>query len=340
MAVATGQESKEIVTKRFIGLGALGVVAVNPTREEQNKILEQDFSSEEISYVGETTVKDKNNQDVKVPQVRITILMKTDPAIACNNGIEEFFFPSFFVAKAAQYSFKDGVTKLQVIDKYGRTAWVTEEQLKNHVIPEYIIQKDGPRKGQTMKANICPDYRVAYIGEENLVKFIIAFLNIPRPDVWDAESKTFVMKTDPKELAKSECLLDDIKKYFEGNVNEIRNTLKFQPKNRVKLMTGVRTAPNGAQYQDFYLQLPLKLAVTNYKVLEDALKADKAAGRHPNTEYRVCNLMEFKAAATDYSAEGSAAPQNDPDPFAATNQQQEVVKVVEEQPADADPFEM
>ena len=338
MAVATGQESKEIVTRRFIGIGALGVVAVNPTRAEQNNILEQNFSNEEIKYVGEATVKDKNNQDINVPQIRISVLMKTDPEIACNNGLEEYFFVNFFLNKAAQYSFKDGVTKMQVIDKYGRTAWVTPEQAQNHVVPEYII-KNGPRAGQTMKANICADYRVAYQGEENLVKFICAFLCIPRPDAWDPEKKAYVMKTDAKELAKSECLLDDIKKYFDGNVSEVDKVLKFQKKNRVKLLIGVRTAQNGSQYQDVYTQMPLRLSTTSYKEWEEALKADKQFGRHPNTEYRVCNLMEFKTQATDYSTEGPDTTEAN-DPFAASNQNTEVQQVVAEAPLDVDPFEM
>lgn len=341
MAVAVGSESKEIEVERLIGIAAPKVLAVNPTRAEKNKILEQDFTDEEIKYVGETSVKSKDNKDINVPQIRIDILMKTDPEIACNNGLEKTFTVSFFISKAANYSFKNPENPtMQVIDKYGRTAWVTPEQAKNHIVPEYIIQKEGPRKGQTMKANICPDYRPAYIGEEDLVKFIIALLNIPRPDVWDAEKKTYVMKTDPKELAKSEAMLDNIKNYFDGNVSEVAKIVKFQPNNKLKLLLGVRTANNGAQYQAVYTTMPLKLSVTNYKVWEDALKDDKAAGRHPNVEYRVCNLSVFKAEATNYAQQ--EAPK-DKDPFAAQNQEaakSEVEKVVETQDADKDPFAM
>ena len=341
MAVATGSESKEIEVERLIGIAAPKVLAVNPTRAEKNKILEQSFTDEEIKYVGETQVKNKDNQDINVPQIRVDILMKTDPEVACNSGLEKTFTVSFFISKSAYYSFKDPANPtMQVIDKYGRTAWVTPAQAKDHIVPEYIIQKEGPRKGQTMKANICPDYRPAYIGEEDLVKFIIALLNIPRPDVWDAEKKAYVMKTDSKELAKSECMLDDIKKYFEGNVSEVAKIVKFQPNNKLKLLLGVRTANNGAQYQAVYTAMPLKLSVTNYKVWEDALKADKAAGRHPNVEYRVQNLAIFKAQATNYSEQ--EAPK-DNDPFAAQNQEAEehqssVEKVAQEVEVDSDPF--
>lgn len=345
MAFAAGSESKEIESERLIGIAAAKVLAVNPTRKEKNAILEQDFTDEEIKYVGEATVKNKDNQDINVPQIRIDILMKTDPEIACNNGLEKTFTASFFISKAANYSFKDPANPtMQVIDNYGRTAWVTLEQYKNHVVPEYIIKKEGPNKGKTMKANICPDYRAAYIGEEDLVKFIIALINIPRPDVWDSERKVWNMKTDPKELAQSEAALDNIKAYFEGNVSEVKKIVGFQPNNKLKLLLGVRTANNGAQYQAVYTQMPLKLSVTNYKVWEDALKEDKKAGRHPNVEYRVANLAIFKAQATNYAEQ--EAPRND-DPFAAQNQENQseqesektpVQQVVETTAPDADPF--
>lgn len=340
MAFAAGSESKEVEVKRLIGISASKVLAVNPTREEKNKILEVNFTDEEIKYVGETTVKDKDGKDINVPQIRIDVLMKTDPEIACNNGLEETFTVSFFLAKAAYYSFKDPANPtMQVIDKYGRTAWVTPEQAKSKVVPEYII-KNGPRAGQTMKANICSDYRPAYIGEAELVQFMIALINIPRPDVWNGDKRMFEMKTDVKELAKSEALLDNIKSYFEGNISEVKKILNFQPKNRVKLLLGVRTAQNGSQYQAVYTAMPLKLNVTNYKVWEDALAADKAVGRHPNVEYRVANLAVFKAQATDYSQEEE---KKDDDPFAAVNQQDSsssVQEAVATNPVDDDPFGM
>ena len=338
MAFAAGSESKEITSRLLQGIAAAKVLAVNPTRKEKNSLLGQNFTEEEIKYVGETTIKNKDNQDINVPQIRIDILMKTDPEIACNSGLEETFTVTYFLSKGANYSFKDGVTKMQVIDEYGRTAWVTPEQAKNKVVPEYIIKKEGPRKGQTIKANITPNYRPAYIGEEDLVKFIITLLNIPRPDAWNAETGTYEMKTDKKELEKSQASLEEIKSYFEGNITEVKKILKFQPNNKNKLLLGVRTAQNGSQYQAVYTTMPLKLNVTNYKVWEDALKEDKAYGRHPNVEYKVVNLMEFKPEATDYSEKDKKS--GDTDPFAQASKT-EVEKVVEstEQP-DADPFAM
>ena len=338
MAVATGQESKEVVVKRYVGIAALKFVALNPTREELNNILGQDFTNEEIKYIDETTVKDKDQKDVNVPRVRLSFVMKTDPQIACNNGIDTHFIVNYFMSKNAVYSFKEGV-KLQVIDAYGRTAWATPEQLKEQVVPEFIV-KNGPRKGQSMKTSLSVPFRAAYQGEENLVKFIKAFLVIPRPDAWNNDTKTYVMKTNAKELEKSECQLEEIKKYFEGNLSEIVKIIKFQPNNTVKMLVGVRTAQNGAQYQDFYVQHPLTLSTTDYKGLEDKLNEDKAAGRHPSTEYRVVNLSEFTVKASDYSKEPEKTAD---DPFAATTASDPFVgqeATATEMPIDTDPFAM
>ena len=336
MAFATGSESKEIQSRILEGVSASGVLAVNPTRKDKNELLGVHYTDEEIKYVGETQVKDKDGRDINVPQIRVDFLMETDPEIACNSGLKEHFTVSYFVSKAANYSFKDPANPtMQVIDKYGRTAWVTPAQAKEHIVPEYII-KNGPRAGQSFKASICPDYRPAYIGEAELVQFVIALINIPRPDVWNAEKGTYEMKTDVKELAKSEAQFENIKSWFEGNVSEITKIVKFQPKNRLKLLLGVRTANNGAQYQAVYTAMPLKLGVTNYKSWEEALKADKAAGRHPNVEYKVVNLREFKAQATDYSKE-EEKKDNDPFATASTTNVTEVVNTIE---VDQDPFGM
>lgn len=333
MAVARGSESKEIEVKRYIGVAALEVLAVNPSRAELNKIYGSSSSDDEIVYTGETTAKDANGNEIKVPQVRISIVCKTDPAIACNNGIDTIVPINFFLSKAYNYSTKNGVVKVQVIDRYGRTGWVTSEELKSHAIPEYTIKK-GPKAGQTMKANLDKMYRPAFIGEENLVKFIIAFVNIPRPDVWSENDNTYVMKTDPKELSESECMLDNIQKYFEGNVKELKEIVTFQPKNRFKIALGVRTTQNGSQYQCAYTSLPMKLAVQNFKPLETALEEDRKVGRHPSEEYVAQNLTEYTVSPTSYAKTDSPASI---DPFASASAQP-VDGEGTQMPMDVDPF--
>lgn len=334
MAIARGTESKEIEVKRYIGLGAIGVVALNPSREELNKIYGSSNEGEEPKYLGETVVKNSTGEDVKVPQLRLTFITKTDPKIGCNSGIETIIPVTIFVNKGYLYSTKNGVTKVKVIDVYGRTAWVTSEELKAGTIPEYEIKK-GPNTGKMMKAQISEGYRPCYIGEEELCKFLVALINIPRPDVWNESEGTRVMKTDPKELAECECRLDNFNALFSGNLKELKDAITFQPNNRLKMLFGVRTASNGTVYQAAYTALPMKLAVTSLKPLEDALKADKEVGRHPSETYEICNLKEYKVSATNYANVEQPAAE---DPFAASAQQQPQAEEPAPLQQDADPF--
>ena len=246
MAVAKGNESKEVEVKRYIGLGAIGILAVNPTRAELNKIYGSSTSTEEPKYTGETVVKNAEGADVKAQQIRISLIAKTDKNIGCNSGIETIIPINMFLTKGYQYSVKNGVTKVKVIDDYGQTAWVTSEELKSGAIPEYEIKR-GPNTGKMMKAQIFPGYRPAFIGEEELMKVIAALLNIPNPKVWNEDAGTYELKTNPDELKDCECRfdLDTMKAFFAGNMKELEDTLKFQPNNRMKLLFGIRKAQNG-----------------------------------------------------------------------------------------------
>ena len=302
MAFGKVRETKEFQRDMYVGVAAVNIIAVNPTREEQNALLGSSSSSEPINYVDTTKVKDSKGNEQEVKRARVTFVVKTDPKIACNNGIETTQFVSFFISKGNMFSHKDGITKIQVIDRFGRTAWVTSEELKEHKIPVYTIQ-NGPRKGQTMVANLDKQYRPAYIGEPELIENIRLFLNFPRPDVWDNENKRYVLKKSEEELADSMCLLDNVDALFEGDFSEIRDAVMGAPKNAYKLPFGVRTAPDGTLRQAVYTRQPIALSDTRYTDLEAALVADATAvpPRHPDTVYKACALTKYEATPTDYS---------------------------------------
>lgn len=335
MAIARGKESKEVKVILHEGIAALGVLAVNPTRAELNNIYRSNNgSTEEPKYVGTTTAKNYKGEDVTVPQVRISFITRTDTSIARNNNIDAIFPINFFLTKEYNYSNKNGVLKVQVIDKYGRTGWVTSEELKAGAIPEYTI-KNGPNAGTTMKANLAQGYRRCYIGEENLVKFLIALINIDRPDEWNESAHTYVMKTNPAELEQSECMLSDIEKYFNGNVKELKDAINFQPNNRVAMGIGVRTAKDGKQYQCAYLNMPGKLGDTRFaERLAKQLEEDAKFGRHPSEHYCTENLREYTVSATDYSKKEE--PVNDP--FAAPVMDDLPADNATQMPLDVDPF--
>lgn len=330
MAFGKSRETKEFQRDFFVGVGAGNIVAVNPTREEQNAILGNDSNTEPIKYVDTTKVKDSRGNEIEVPRVRVTFIFKTDPKIACNNGIETTQFISFFISKGYLYSHKDGITKIQVIDRFGRTAWVTSEELKGHKIPSYTI-RNGEFAGQVRQANLHPTYRPAYIGEPDFIANIRAFMNFPRPDVWDDTNKTYVLKTNEAELAESDCLIDDMEAIFKGDLSVVREAIMGASMNAYKVMFGVRTKNDGTLQQAVYTREPLALAITNYKALEKDLVEDAAANppRHPDTYYKAGPLEKFSAQPTDYSTVSQEEPQ---EPEA------QPVPPVEDLPPDTSPF--
>lgn len=284
MAFSKGTESKEgNAVKRYIGVAPVFVLAVNPNKAELEKLYNTQLEND-LEYLSEVEVGEDKH---KVQNVRLDFIVKTD-AEKCG-GIEFTTKVPFFIRK--EYRYNRDKTKVQVIDKYGRTAWVTVEQAKAHEIPVY---KNGP-------ANIDKDYRPAYSGEEELTKFIKAYLNIP--NVMKYVNNTWVMVDNPEDC---EARLENITEYFNGNFKELRDVIALQPNNRVKVLFGVKTTDDNKQYQAVYNQMFLKNITTDYSKLDENLQERKAAGAYPTTEFTVCDLKEYNVESTDLSNSGAA----------------------------------
>lgn len=334
MAVGKGRAAtEEVVARRLQGVAAGTIEAVNPDLKTIKELFPRSQATEEPKYVGTTTIKNSKDADVEVPQVRISLIFKTDPAISTNNGIDATLTIPIFLAKGYSYSHKNGITKVKVIDKYGRTGWATQEEIKTHAIPQY---SNGP-------ANIDKDYHPCFIGEDELVSLIIAYLGLPRPDVWDDDAKKFIMKTKEEELAESVCLLDHVEDYFKGDLSEIREILAYQPDNRVKVILGIRTNNNGNQYQAAYTKQWMKLGTSNYKnvvkEIEDAEKAARDAGREPSTRFVVGPLEEVTLQATNYPAPSSGDNEDNPFPAASDNDNGDADPFANQDNGDAMPFD-
>ena len=284
MAFASGKESTEgNAVKRYIGVGSVFVLAVNPNKAELEKLYNTQLENDP-EYLGEVEVGEDKH---KVQNVRLDFIVKTD-AEKCG-GIEFTTKVAFFIRK--EYRYNRNQTKVQVIDKYGRTAWVTVEQAKAHEIPVY---KNGP-------ANIDKDFRPAYHGEEELTNFIKAYLNIP--NVMKYVNNTWVMVDKPEDC---EARLESIAEYFKGNFKELRDVIALQPNNKVKVLFGVRTTDDNKQYQAVYNQMFLKNNITDYSKLDADLQERKAAGAYPTTEFTVGDLKEYDVESTDLSNSGAA----------------------------------
>lgn len=289
MAFSKGQKrDAEISVKRYIGIAAVKVLGVNPTAAEQNKFFDTQAFTEDPEYVSKVKVKAPNGTEVEVPQTRITFIVKTNPAIKCNSGIDLTTSVTFFITR--DYVYGDNGKKLKVMDKYGRTAWVTGEEFKTKAIPVY---KNGPAK-------IDPGYHALYKGEEELVAFLKTYLGIPNPETWNKRTEKYEMKPE-SELPDCECSLDKIEDYFKGNVSEIKEILTYQPENMVKVLLGVRTTDEGKQFQAAFTRLFVGINNTDYSKLSNEVSAAQAAGVYKTTAFEIGDLKEFRIEATDYT---------------------------------------
>lgn len=275
MAFAVGQESKTSnVISKYIGVGAVNVVAVNPNKSQLKELFNMEIEDEPV-YTG------TQDQDGKpVEYARLDIVLQTVPEL--NNGIDVKSRMSMFVRN--QFRFNRDRTKVQVIDKYGRTAWVTNDELKTHAIPVYSNGKP---------ANLDPDYRPCYVGEEDITNFFKTFLNIPSPMVY--KNKTWVPADN---LDMCQARFDSFPEMFKGNFTEFVNAWKMQQNNSVKVLFGVRTSNDGKQYQTFYTRMFLRSNVSSYDRLEQDLKSTKEAGGLTTSEFQVVPLQEYVVNST------------------------------------------
>lgn len=283
MAFAKGKESVDVINKKYIGVAPVYVLAVNPNKEQLEKLYNTQLEKEP-EYLGEVEVGEDKH---KVKNVRLDFVVKT-VADRCN-GIEFTTKVTFFIRN--EYRYNKDKTKVQVIDKYGRTVWVTVEQAKAHEIPIY---SNGP-------ANIDKDYRPIFVGEEELTSFIKTYLNIP--DVMKYVNNTWIMVDKPEDC---EARLDNIAKYFNGDFKELKDIISLQPNNKIKVLFGVKSTDKG-QFQAVYTNMFLKNNVTKYDKLKDNLQERKAAGAYSTTEFEVVDLKEYTVEATNFEENNSPA---------------------------------
>lgn len=273
MAFATGSESTEgVVFPKFIGVGSFNVVGINPSKTEMEAIYGTTFDKDP-EYVS----KDDNG----VAQVRIDFILKSIPEK--NDGIELITKASFFLKKMPFISKTD---KVQVINVYGATTWIDVAVAKTGVVPEHLHWYEGP-------------YRPAFIGEEDLTNFLKTYLGVPNKSYKDQKTGEIVTIKNPSD---AEARLENIDKYFAGNVKELADIIAFQPNNKIKAAVGVKTTDDNKQYQALYIKKFLKNGVTDYSKLDAEIKATQANGGYKNTEFSVEPLHAYALEATDLSS--------------------------------------
>lgn len=298
--ISKGNASKEAQEfKRYIGVCPVFVKAVNPNKAEHEKLFNTTLEEAPV-YVQDKEDAEGNSYK----NVRISVVMQPD--------VEKIGFEMplitmpLFVTNQKQFGAKSG--KYQVVDKYGRFAWATEAE---------ISAKEIPTNSNGKKADISNDYRIAYVGEEALTKFIRAFLYIPEITVWDNNEQCRVPNTKDKP-EECECRLDveTFEKLFKGDFSDIKDILGFQPTNKIKVCLGVRTDANsGKLFQSVYTKKFISNAATNYSSLDKMLQADASYAAENNkvlnTEYSAETVHEYSVTPTNFSAAPEVAPSGD-----------------------------
>lgn len=228
--ISSGKTLASTVPQRtyFIGVGNANIESVCPTTTELRNMFPNSQNIQDPVYVGTTEIDGKS-----VPNVRLDFF-----TFNAMQGINCRF--SIFLTKAGIKGTTSG--KIQVIDDFGRTAWVTEDELKEHKIPIY---SNGP-------ADIDKDYRPCYRGEVELTKLIKCMLGIDDIRQWSQTENKFVNVTSKEALDACRCRFElaDLDNIFKGKFDILKEYVKYPTKNEVKFMYGVRTASNGNIYQD------------------------------------------------------------------------------------------
>ena len=257
---------------KFVGLAEMEIICVNPSMEEFKEILNIDLKedSKAADYIGES--KDGN------VYLRLNFWLKNvkDGSI--------FQSPVSFFLENKQRSNKDE-TKMQYINNVGATTWADDP----NNLPEWFVERD---------------YRVAYIGEEEMYDFL----------------RTWLGKLDYRQ---AETILQiEWKKLMKGNVKDIKDQIGGEFACNVGVLATVVTRENKEgevkEYQGIYNKAFLPpYAIKNFRLVDYSnpdviakISAKKPKDQKPHEKfvlkvtgqygcadaYKLQDLMEYNPA--------------------------------------------
>ena len=288
---ATKNSSSEnyVETKKYIGVASINVLSVNPSNNTLRMYGWQiPEDAEEPKYV--TT----NNEGKKSARVRFLVQIQDlsdKPVIALD----------FWIRPDIQFN-KDQ-TKCVVIDSYGRTAYATKADVQSHSIPQY---SNGP-------AQIASDYKPAHVGEEALIAFIMKYLNVTPLKTFIKASNSWVDSKNPGRLT-----IDRWNDLCNGNVNEVKEYLKLQPENRVKVILGIRTTDDNKSFQTFlsstFISNGARVDITTGEYSSARKAIDRWAEYHSGSSFSATPVKEWSQSATEVVDNSSSDMPNFNDP--------------------------
>lgn len=328
MAIKANASSQGGDFKKFVGVGSFRVLGVNPNKTEFEEFFGRSLDKEP-EYLKDKLDENDGNKPYK--QLRLSFVIQADKQYEDGKPIKEnaaLAEPlkttvNFFID--SRYFYNRDKTKVQVIDKYGRTAWVTIEQCKNHQIPVY---SNGPAK-------LDADYRPCFRGEEELTQFIDNYLNITPVETYNTNTGQWIPNPHPEDC---EGWLENVKDYFTGNISKLKEYCSYMPTNRVKLLLGVRTDDQGRQFNTVYTRLTMRNGAKSYTRLKDNIEGNQSASSTVWSNDPLGIISEIKEYNED-TKESNLAPPAAQDPFAAGAALPEAGSDLPfDAPVDGDPF--
>ena len=254
------------IRKLFTGAENFKVIAVNPTKEEIEKMYgrEINFTPE---YTNTTKVTDGDGER-EVDQIRLDFYLSNEDDSITTKA-------QFYIAKTHH---KSQTGKLKVINDFGKTTWLEKDAIQSGSVPD------------NMSWYNTSGIKVALRGEEELISFLSNLLNLPfdlskLEDVSDAHAR----------ISKEEWA-----KIFAEDFSLLKGIIE-STNNKVGVVLGVKTKQDGKLVQTIFNRTTLRqytldsTKADKFKwILKDILEA-KAAGAFGNVEFGAddLSLREF-----------------------------------------------
>jgi len=278
-AFGKGEEIKEgSAVKLYTGVENFRVVAVNPSKEEMEKMYDRElnFTPE---YVGTTKVTDSDGER-EVNQIRLDFFLANE-----DNSITTKV--QFYVADTHHRSTSG---KYKCINSFGRDIWLEKDAVQTKTLPDNLswYNADG--------------VKVAKRGETEMISFLVNLLNLPfNLDKVSDVSEAYA-RIDKAEWAK----------IIGGDVTLLRNIVAGT-NNKIGILLGVKTTGEGKLRQTALNNHTLRqftLSSTKpakYKYILKDLDDAKANGALGNVDFgpRSLILGEHQLEATVISDENT-----------------------------------
>lgn len=244
---------------RYIGVASVNIVAINPNNATLRKFgWNVADGAEEPEYV---TQEMKDGKTVTRTKIRFLVQIQDfedKPVIP----IDFWIYPDIH--------YNTDMTKCEIIDRYGQTAWATKDEIKAGAVPQYA---NGP-------ATICTPYKPCHRGEATLVAFLMKYLNMPAYSYFNKDKNARVINQNPGALT-----IDNWKQLAAGTVKEIAEYVAYMPDNCLKMVLGLRITEDNKAYQTY---------------LRDAYLSN-ASRANLNGEYSTAKYYIDKQASTSNS---------------------------------------